>query len=659
MKKTQKNILSILDKKPSLSIKDLAKELNLSIGTIKYHCKELGILDNFDKTVSKAISETVKIDEPEHIIEETQRESIINRPHNLAGSVKKITSERFNISSDKIEIRKSTVVPALIKLFMEVVDNSVDASIKGNCTKIDIKVNDKQIIVKDNGYGVSTLKDSSNEYILYKAFCKYNTSSNYREMRGVGKGLNGLGVKLCTTLSKKFTVISEDKSGKLKIVATENNLNHKTTKLVKSGKTGVEVRFEPDFNIFDCDYINQEHINRMYEYTLMQSLTYQNVRFTFNGKSVRLRPKNFLNLLSEYHVIDEQKEYFFAVVPSEKGEFRQLSYVNGLEVSKGGTHVNYIIDQVVRHLRDKLVKKYKTIKPADIKNKLQFIMIARNMRNIDWEGQVKSEITTPPSKMKEYFSNSDLEKFALKIYRNKEIMSGVIDYFKIKEEYNKKKDLKKLSKKVKIKSDKYLPPIKRNKYLVIAEGLSAVSAIIEPLGRTECGFYSLKGKPLNSYSSSTQKFTANKELSELFNIIKNEDYENIMIAVDSDVDGAHIAGLLIGFFFKYLPEYKNKVGLLSTPVIVIKNKNKIVRWFYSLRDDAKLKSGETSNYYKGLGSWKVKDLEHVIKEDGLDNMIKMLEFDDESEEKIDEWLGDNSEPRKKYILKNNFSIVKL
>lgn len=97
--------------------------------------------------------------------------------------------------------------------------------------------------------------------------------------------------------------------------------------------------------------------------------------------------------------------------------------------------------------------------------------------------------------------------------------------------------------------------------------------------------------------------------------------------------------------------------MLQTPVIGVKKNNKLVRWYYSLQDEVKLSSGETSKYYKGLGSHKEADLKHVILTDGISKMILNFEFDDDKI--IQEWLGDDSEPRKKYILNNEFSIASL
>ena len=97
--------------------------------------------------------------------------------------------------------------------------------------------------------------------------------------------------------------------------------------------------------------------------------------------------------------------------------------------------------------------------------------------------------------------------------------------------------------------------------------------------------------------------------------------------------------------------------MLQTPVIGISKKDKIHRWFYNLNDEVTLKPGETSSYYKGLGSFCSKDLQHVVDTDGVKKMINMIDFN--SDEIIEEWLGADSAPRKKYILANDFSIGKL
>jgi DNA gyrase/topoisomerase IV subunit B len=116
--------------------------------------------------------------------------------------------------------------------------------------------------------------------------------------------------------------------------------------------------------------------------------------------------------------------------------------------------------------------------------------------------------------------------------------------------------------------------------------------------------------------------------------------------------------LLSGFINKYLPEYKERTGMLETPIIGFLKAQKLQRWSYDLDDESKTKPGEVPFYYKGLGSWEKEDLKKVVKTDGLEKMIKMLDFSSEDAyNSLEEWLGDDSEPRKKHILENDFNIA--
>lgn len=597
---------------------------------------------------------------PEEIVLETQREAIVNRPYNLAGSIKRIPRERYKITPTSIELTVQSTVPALMKLFMEALDNPIDVAIKGGCKNITIKVDKTTITVADDGYGISSAKHANGKLTLYNAMCVYNSSSNYKEQKGQGqKGVNGIGIKLCTTLSTTFKAVSDDGKKVTTVIATDNNLNHKVSQKKTTGKRGTVISFAPDFNIFDGTEIDQEHIDRMYEYTLIQALTYPKVNFKFNGKSVKYTPKQFIHLLGEHAIIEETEDYFFAVLPNELDDFRQISFVNGLEISEGGSHVNVPVDDIVKGIRTKLIKKYKTIKLGDIRNKIQFVLIAKNMKNIDWEGQTKSKIGSTNKQIREYFVNTDMEAFTAKVLKSTEIIDPITEFFKIKEELKKRKELNALgNSKKRVKTEKYLPATGKKKYLCITEGASATGGLLPVLGRDECGFYELKGKPLNAYSASSSKFTNNPELSDLYQIIRNEGYDFILYATDQDLDGIHIRGLLNGFVHRYLPEFKGRIGILNTPVIIIMKNKKPVRWSYNLSEELTPKHGETSKYFKGLGTHTKDTLKPVIAKDGLKKMIDMLEFD--NNEIIDDWLSDKkSDKRKEYIMANEFSIAKI
>jgi DNA gyrase/topoisomerase IV subunit B len=115
---------------------------------------------------------------------------------------------------------------------------------------------------------------------------------------------------------------------------------------------------------------------------------------------------------------------------------------------------------------------------------------------------------------------------------------------------------------------------------------------------------------------------------------------------------------LLGFFKKYLPDYllNQRFGELQTPVQAVMKNKKPIRWIYELGATLDLKPGESGKYYKGLGSWKSDDLQHVVKTDGIENMINLFDLD--SADILDDWLNsDKADTRKIYISRNEFDIT--
>ena len=146
-------------------------------------------------------------------------------------------------------------------------------------------------------------------------------------------------------------------------------------------------------------------------------------------------------------------------------------------------------------------------------------------------------------------------------------------------------------------------------------------------------------------------------------------FEKIVYATDQDwperviryidLDGFHIRGLLSGFIKRYLPEFEDRIGMLQTPIVAFRKNGKVQRWSYDIKDTNPQK-GEVADYKKGLGSWDVADLKMIIQKDGLDKMIEMVDFNsDDSDLAIEDWLGNDSEPRKKHIQNTDFSIANI
>lgn len=588
-----------------------------------------------------------------------QRQHILQRPNMYIGAINKVKVLDYIVEDSKIVKKELEFVGGLVKIINEVIDNSVDIAIKTNfnCNSIIVKITDDFVEVQDNGCGIPCTKNASGNYLPYVCWGKALSGSNFNDGEDhVQMGMNGLGVYCTNVYSSKFTGISDDGKNRYE-VTFKNNASEYVEVLKKSKEHGVIVKFYPDLARFGMDKIDDTTKNIIKQRLINLSISFPKITFTFNNEKIAITSfKKYVQMFSNDFEAYETENYSFAFLSSDSDEFQHFSYVNGLKISDGGTHIDYISNNVSNIIRDKLLKKYKTIKPADVRNKLMLICFIKNFPSPKFNSQTKEKITNTNAEVSLFLGNIDYESIAKRILKNEKLIDPIIEVFKIKEEFKRRQELKSLEKPTKkIKDDNYLSATKEKKYLLICEGQSALGGLAPCCGREYCGYYTLMGKPLNVWSSTQQKFTSNKELSNLYQVIKNENYERIIFSTDADLDGYHIRALLSGFVKRYLTEYLDRVGFLETPLVASFKNGKIQRWSYSL-DGLKLNKGETSFYFKGLGSWEKDDLQLVIKTDTLEKMFRPIDFTD-SDESLNEWLGNDSEPRKKYILENDFNIA--
>jgi len=344
---------------------------------------------------------------------------------------------------------------------------------------------------------------------------------------------------------------------------------------------------------------------------------------------------------------------------NETDDFSQLSIVNGLYIKNGGTHIEYILEKVIPPIREKLQRQFKTIKPADIKNKMKIMVVIRKFSALEFTSQEKVEVSNSQATFREFFNDVDWDKVVKQLLKDENLMLSITEYFRLKEQVKESVELKKLATATKaLNIDKYTEPTHYKKRLFVCEGESAAGGLIPTLGRYENGFYELKGVPTNAWELSPSKIKSSTELSELYTILKQENFEEIVIATDADLDGHHIAGLIIGFIVRFLPEYKDRIYRFETPIIGVKKGKKLIRWVYDLNDEVKTSTSEVMKYYKGFGSWKKDDLKLVIKEDGLDEMCVKIEIS--STEVIDNWLHKKKVDVRKHLIKeNSFDINQL
>jgi DNA gyrase/topoisomerase IV subunit B len=610
------------------------------------------------------------------------------------GAIDPITQDIFIVNEDKVEQKTISFVPAFKKICDEILDNSIDALIEHSNAEgsIKVKMSDDCIYIEDDGPGIPVqkkklsdaevknlpqqeAKELQGSYIPEIAWTRLFSGTNFQDSSGkVTIGSHGVGSKAAAIFSTKFIGKTDDGKKSCTVTVLNNLESHKCKVGETSHKTGTSVEFWPDLKRFSLFKIDAVYYDLMYQRLLCLAMTFPKIKFSFNGKRINANDKKFLKMFSESIEFMTFSNGFIGVYPNESDEFNFFTYVNGMHMSRGGSHVEYIANQLVGPIRAKLEKKYKTIKPADIKNKFTLVVFMRNFANPKFDSQTKETLTNSPSDIASYFNNEvDFDAFAKKVLKNDAIIEPIVETFKIKEELKARQELKR-AKKVKVRSDKYMAPIGEHKYLALCEGASAMSGISSCLGRNGFGWYSMRGVPLNSYSSSMQKIVANAELKDILNILeldiskseekKTIDFEKVLITSDNDADGQHITAMLIGWFKRFAPNLfdEGRICKLITPLITLKDKNgKIAKYFFNVPD---FKAWEAKNstssyklqYAKGLGSWERADLIGLFDSVGLENFILEYKLDAEGSVYIEDWLGNDPEKRKQYLREYTFDI---
>ena len=616
------------------------------------------------------------------------RDQILKRPQMWIGSMDTLTREMFIINEDNIERKEIGFIPAFKKIIDEILDNSLDVLIetKNATGNIKVKITEESVYIEDDGPGIPVVKHKlseeekkslpaeeaekiANSYIPEIAWTRLFSGTNFNDSDDKHTiGAHGLGSKCTSIFSTKFVGKTDD-GKKSCVVKSLNNLEETSCKTSNSsGKTGTTVEFYPDLPRFKMKKIDQVYFDLLYQRLLCLSITFPNIKFTFNGKRISVNDKKFLKMFSENIETFVFDKGFIGVFPNESDEFSFFTYVNGIHLNRGGNHIDYISQQLVAPIRSKLERKYKTIKPADIKNRLSIVCFFRDFANPKFDSQTKETLTNSPSEISNYLSDSiNFEDAAKKILKNESIINPIIDTFKIKEELKSRQELR-AAKKIKIKSDKYLSSTGDKKYLLLVEGLSARAGLSGALGRNGFAYYAGRGVPLNAYDATSQKITANEELKDIVNILeldlfskdsdKTISFDKIVIATDADIDGDFITSQYIGWFVKFAPNLFNegKIAKLRTPLVILKdNKNKPVKYFYSLNE---FKEFETSNdlfkykieYLKGLGSWDKDAFIKLFDENGFEYYLQDLQLDELGKQYVNDWLsGKEAEKRKQYL----------
>lgn len=611
----------------------------------------------------------------------TDVEHVLLRPNMYIGGINLTENEQWIYDKESGKFSYGTVkyVPAVIKCASELIDNSIDVAIDTNfekATRIQVRVDDKSIEVVDNGIGIPCEppknKPGETRTCAEIAWTTLKSGTSFGENRNK-IGTNGVGSSCVNVFSSLFIGESDDGIRRQTITCRKNLSEINAGRILKSsGKSGVRVYCEPDLKRFNLEKIDDVHKNLIYQRLINLAISYPKIRFSFNGEKISVNEKKFSSMFSENCVVESGDNFMVCVFPNESDEFRHFTYVNGIDMRKGGTHIDYLSYELTSRVRDKLIKKYKSIRPADIKNKISLVAFFTDFANPEFDSQTKESLSNSQGDITRHLNGKlDFDKMAKAMLKNDAIIGPVVDTFKLKEELKARQELKQ-TKKTKIRSDKYFPGIGEKKYLFLVEGLSAGGGLMKCLGRDGKYFFCLRGLALNAFSASLQKIAANQEIKDVLNIIGLDltnktdrhviNFDRIVIATDADVDGINITSMLLGWWYRLCPDLysQGKICKLNTPIVIVKDqKDNIRKWFFTLDEFKSWEKTNTDNklkivYLKGLGSLSTSDLDFIIQQQGFDSLLEEYVLDENSKEYFENWLGDDSEPRKKYI--TDFSL---
>jgi len=571
----------------------------------------------------------------------THREHILSLPDTYIGSIANVEEEVFVREGDQFVKRALQINPGFYKLIDELLVNAHDQVVRlrtRNSTnpvkKITISADSTHFYIENDGEPIDVVQHPEHKvWVPQMIFAELLTSTNYdaSEKKLVG-GKNGYGVKLVNIFAKHMEVMIVDAERKLsyqqRYSMNMTRINEPTVKPTKS-KSSVAVKWEPDFERFGMKEITPDMLRLIERRVWDLAMTVgKETKVIWNGET--LKCKNLVEYADSYGcspVVYESpnERWHIAIGQAEDGAYNQ-SFVNGIWTSKGGTHVDTLVNQITSHIVEYLETKKKTkVKPSLVKDQLAVFCVSM-IENPSFTSQTKETLTTKASA---FGSSPKLSEETLKkIVSKLKIVETLIEAQAVKDSKdNTKTDGKKQSRITgipKLDDAVYAGTAQSAKCtLILTEGDSAKAMALSGLSQEQrklYGVYPLKGKILNVKDTSDSKVEHTKEIAELKKILGLQSgkkyetladlrYGSVMIMTDQDYDGSHIRGLLINLFHELWHELMAIPGFLTymaTPIVKAV-KGTTVKNFYSQYEYEEWRKTDASKgfkikYYKGLGT---------------------------------------------------------
>ena len=570
-------------------------------------------------------------------------------------------------------------------LMKEVIDNCIDEHTMGYGKHVDVRIDGKNITVRDYGRGIPLGK-------VVDVVSKINTGAKY-DSKAFQKsvGLNGVGTKAVNALSGYFKVTAY-REGKEKTAEFEKGVLIKEHKEAPSKEdNGTFVTFIPDESIFKNFHFVQEYLdNQFWNYCYLNAGLVMNL----NGK--RYVSKNGLLDLLQRKTNEDEIRYPIIHLKGDDIELalthvntygeEYYSFVNGQFTTQGGTHLAAFREGYVKTIREFFKKDYDA---SDIRGSICAALSVRVQEPV-FESQTKTKLGSQtvseggPS-MKNFISDflgKELDNYlhknpaaaeALKkrIEQNERERKELSGIRKLANERAKKANLhnKKLrdckfhyNDEATGKDKENILEKQKESTIFITEGDSASGSITKARNVNTQAVFSLRGKPLNCFGLTKKVVYENEEFNLLQHALNIEDgyetlrYNNIVFATDADVDGLHIRLLLMTFFLQFFPDLvKNgHVYILETPLFRVRNKQETIYCYDQTEKDAAIKKLGTKpeiTRFKGLGEISPDEFARFIGRDMKLQPVMMLP-DTHIQQLLEYYMGKNTPSRQDFIIDN-------
>ena len=563
-------------------------------------------------------------------------------------------------------------------LLKEVLDNSIDEFVMGAGKTIEISINSNGVSVRDYGRGIPLGK-------VVDVVSKMNTGGKY-DTRAFKKsvGLNGVGTKAVNALSINFKVQSVRDGKSKSVIFEQGNLVEEGEIENSTKRKGTKVSFVPDTSIFKNYKYRNEYVSKMLKYYVYLnpglSIVFNGEKFkSENGLKDLLEDNNELDKLL-YPIIHLKGNDIEIALTHSKVQYSEeyFSFVNGQHTTQGGTHQSAFRESIVKTIREFFGKSYDA---SDIRKSIISAISIKVMEPV-FESQTKTKLGSTEmggglGTVRTYindFVGKNLDNF---LHKNPQVAESIQK--KIVQAEKERKELSGIRKLARDRAKKsslhnkklrdcrvHLNDMNKDNRLdstlFITEGDSASGSITKSRNVNTQAVFSLRGKPLNSYSMTKKIVYENEEFNLLQAALNIEDsieylrYNNIVIATDADVDGMHIRLLLITFFLQFFPELikEGHLYILQTPLFRVRNKKETI-YCYSEKEKSEAidKLGVKSEItrFKGLGEISPDEFKYFIGDEiRLDPV--MLDDNFSIEDLLSFYMGKNTPKRQEFIINN-------